>query len=70
MSQNESEEKTCRACAYSFMEPDGPFCCGHRDAGPFGLSLHRGPPQHCGPDRAKFTQHPLRTPAGDIKPRP
>lgn len=70
MNQNESEEKTCSACAYSFMEPDGPLCCGHKDSGPFGLSLRRGPPQHCGPDRARFEQHPLRSPSGELKPRP
>lgn len=61
----------CHACAYSGMEPDGPpeLICGHDDAGGFGIftRLAAGPGGHCGPDRPKFEQHPLRNSDGSLR---
>lgn len=59
--------KNCRACAHSYMEPDDDLTCGHPDSGPVGLYCYRKPPDHCGPDRTKFKQHPLRNPNGSLK---
>lgn len=64
--------KTCLACAHCGTEPDDPrFICGHKDAGEFGLYL-RGltvvqPAKHCGEERSKFEQHPLRNEDGSLK---
>lgn len=60
--------KNCKACAHSYMEPDADLTCGHPDSGPMGLYCHRKPPDHCGPTRTKFSQHPLRNPDGTLKP--
>ena len=59
--------ENCRACRYSYMEPDDDLTCGHPDSGAFGLYCHRAPPEHCGPERTKFEQHPLRNPDGTLK---
>lgn len=63
-------EKTCYACAYSFMEPDSPLVCGHPDTnnGGWGLNIgYQGKPlEHCG-DFTKFKQHPGRRPDGSLK---
>jgi len=61
-------KKNCKACKYCFMEPsDMNLTCGHPDSGPFGKYVHRGPIAHCGLDRTKFEQHPLRTEDGRLK---
>ena len=60
-------EKNCYACSYSYMEPDSPLICGHKDSGTFGLHVPRRPADHCGPDRTKFEQHPKRNPNGSLK---
>lgn len=60
--------KNCAACKHSFMEPDDELTCGHPDSGFMGKYVHRGPVPHCGPDRTKFEQHPLRNPDGTLKP--
>lgn len=64
--------RNCRACAHSYMEPDDDLTCGHPDSGPMGLYVGNGhgPDSaggHCGATRAKFSQHPLRNPDGNIK---
>jgi hypothetical protein len=59
-------KKTCRACAYSYMEPDSDLTCGHPDSGTFGLTLLKEPVHHC-PDYIKFKQHPSRNPDGSLK---
>lgn len=61
---------TCKACRHCFMEPDSDFCCGHPDAGSFGILIRHAIAEdgHCGPLRPKFEQHPLRTPEGDLLP--
>jgi len=53
------------------MEPDDDFCCGHPDAGAFGTYVRSAasPGGHCGPERPKFEQHPLRKPDGLLKGR-
>ncbi len=71
-------EKSCRACAHSYLEPDASYpVCGHKDAGTFGVYTHRATQVekdptnegigHCGPERSKFEQHPLRNPDGTFK---
>jgi hypothetical protein len=52
------------------MEPDDDFCCGHPDAGEVGTYVKRAAVEggHCGPERPKFEQHPLRTADGYMKP--
>lgn len=57
----------CRACSYSYMEPDSELTCGHPDSGLFGLYVHRGPAPHCGPEHVKFEQHPRRNADGSLK---
>ena len=42
--------------------------CGHPDSGPFGKFLNYGPIEHCGSDRTKFKQHPLRNTDGSLGP--
>lgn len=64
--------KTCLACAHCGTEPDDPrFICGHKDAGEFGVYLrllsNPLPAKHCGDDRAKFEQHPMRNENGSLK---
>ncbi len=52
------------------MEPsDMNFTCGHPDAGAFGIYTHRATAEggHCGPERSKFKQHPLRNADGTLK---
>lgn len=63
----ESEKKNCRACKWSYMEPDSGLICGHNDAGVFGTTIYREPLDHC-PEFKKFDQHPLRNPNGSLKP--
>ena len=69
-------EKNCWACAHSYMEPDSPaLICGHKDSGDVGKYVtgiapngkERGPVAHCGPERKKFEQHPLRNADGSLK---
>lgn len=73
-------EKNCHACKHSYMGPgDDELVCGHPDAGPMGEyarvasegRVRSGAvlPKlgHCGPERAKFEQHPLRNPDGSLK---
>ncbi len=62
-------EKNCRACRFCYMEPDDDFVCGHKDAGQFGIYTKHAAAKggHCGPERPKFEQHPLRHPNGDLK---
>lgn len=61
-----STRRECRLCAHSYFEPDGDYpVCGHKDSGMFGLYVGNGHGPdtaggHCGPDRVKFEQHPLR----------
>lgn len=60
----------CAACSYSYMEPDDThLVCGHPDSGPLGLYVHRATERrgHCGPERSKFEQHPLRLPDGRLR---
>jgi len=77
----EESKKNCGACAHSYMGPsDNELVCGHPDAGGFGrytsiaaegrlrdgsIDLSQA---HCGPDRLKFEQHPLRNEDGSLKP--
>ena len=59
----------CYACAHSYMGPgDSELVCGHEDAGIFGRFARRASEErgHCGPDRPKFEQHPLRNPDGSL----
>jgi hypothetical protein len=58
--------KNCRACRYSYMEPDSDLICGHPDSGTFGLTIRKEPLDHC-KDFSKFQQHPLRKTNGDLK---
>ena len=60
---------TCLACKFCFMEPDDDFTCGHPDAGPMVkyVRVAASSGGHCGPERPKFEQHPLRTPEGGLK---
>lgn len=76
-------ERKCTACASCYMEPDDMnFICGHKDAGPYGIYTHQAVASeaekvkaqsehpgygHCGPDRPKFVQHPLRKLDGSLK---
>lgn len=62
-------EKNCRACKHSLMEPDDDLACGHPDAGSVGTYAYiaAGPSGHCGAERPKFEQHPLRHPDGELK---
>ncbi len=55
----------CRACSFSYMEPDSGLICGHSDAGTFGLTIRSEPLDHC--KWKKFEQHPGRTSDGDLK---
>jgi hypothetical protein len=60
------DNKTCYACAYSYMEPDSPFLiCGHPEEGVFGTYLRKQPLEDCGWER--FEQHPRRTEKGELK---
>lgn len=61
-------EPSCRACASCYLD-DMDFICGHKDAGDWGkkVNVAASSEGHCGPSLKKFVQHPLRTPAGDIK---
>lgn len=62
--------KNCKACCHSYCEPDADYIvCGHPDGGLFGAYIHRasGESGHCGPERPKFEQHPLRTAEGSLK---
>lgn len=57
----------CRACSFCSMEPDDDrLICGHPDAGPAGLYMDPAPAKHCGPNRSKFKQHPMRNANGDL----
>lgn len=64
--------KNCQACSFCYYEPDADYpICGHPDSGTMGLFVGNGhgpdsPGGHCGPDRTKFEQHPLRTPEGNL----
>jgi len=60
--------ENCRACAHSYMEPDGEavLICGHKDAGLFGLYVRQEPLAHCG--WKKFEQHSGRNRDGSLKP--
>jgi len=61
-------EKNCQACRHCYLEPDDMnFICGHPDSGTFGKYVNRGPVPHCGPERTKFEQHPLRNSDGTLK---
>lgn len=63
----------CYACKHSYMEPDdGRLVCGHKDAGSLGVYADRAvrEGEHCGPERPKFGQHPLRNPDGSLKMHP
>lgn len=56
-----ASEKSCADCKYCFMESsDMNFACGHPESGSLGIYINHGIPEHCGPDRSKFEQHPLR----------
>jgi hypothetical protein len=59
-----TEKKNCRACAHSYMEPDGPLVCGAVNE-PWGLTI-RQDLVNCGNGRL-FEQHPLRNPDGSLK---
>ena len=63
--------KTCKACSYCYLD-DWDFICGHPDAkaGVFGDYTYKAIMDngHCGPDRPKFEQHPLRNEDGTLKP--
>lgn len=62
---------TCRACKHCGQEPrNQEFVCRHPDAGVVGvyIPIATAPSGHCGPERPKFEQHPLRTPEGDPRP--
>jgi len=70
-----SKDTPCAACKYSYMEPDGPLTCGHKDAGPWGKSIAWRSPVSprleggfCGPDASQFEQHPLRNEDGSLNP--
>ena len=67
-SQPPSTLMTCKACAFSGIEPDSPyFICGHPDANPpWGLHIKKEPLDHC-PNFSKFEQHPGRNPDGTLK---
>lgn len=63
----------CKACAYSYMEPDGEprLICGHPDSGSMGKYLlgrltTPQPLEHC--EGKKFEQHEQRTRDGNLKP--
>lgn len=66
-------EKNCRACAFSYLDMEsGNIVCGHEDSGIFGIYLHSAKApyregEHCGPNRSKFEQHPMRQENGDLK---
>jgi hypothetical protein len=54
------------------MEPgEARLICGHIDSGKFGKYLNGlskpEPMAHCGPERTKFEQHPMRNPNGSLK---
>lgn len=59
----------CKACKYSFMEPDSDLTCGHPDAGTFGVYCRHASASngHCGPELQKFEQHPLRADDGRLR---
>jgi hypothetical protein len=60
--------KNCKACRFCYMEPDDMnFICGHKDAGVFGLYIHRAVDGHCGQELTKFEQHPLRDEEGNLR---
>lgn len=59
-------KKNCRACGFSYMEPDSGLICGHPDAGFFGVTIRTEPAAHC-PDFVKFQQHPKRQANGDLR---
>lgn len=62
--------KNCHACAHSYMGPDDDkLVCGHTDAGVMGkyAEVATLPEGHCGPERPKFEQHPLRNPDGSLR---
>lgn len=54
----------CRACAYSYMEPDSDLICGAVNQ-PFGLTIRKDL-EHCDGGK-KFEQHPLRNPDGSLR---
>jgi len=56
----------CRACRFSFMEPDDNLTCGHPESGTMGQYVHRGRVKHC-KQADKFEQHPQRNPDGSLK---
>lgn len=64
-----NDEKNCKACTHSFMEPDDDLTCGHPDAGVMGIYVQhaRAEKGHCGPALPKFEQHPLRNSDGSLK---
>ena len=58
----------CRACKFCYLD-DMDFICGHSNAGQFGklVRITSSENGHCGINRPKFKQHPLREENGDLK---
>lgn len=52
--------KDCRGCRYCFLEPDDDFCCGHEEAGPYGVytKLARQLGDICGPEAKLYEADP------------
>lgn len=64
---SDKPEPNCRACKFSYMEPDDDLTCGHPGAGSMGRYVkHRAEFKHC-VKFDKFEQHPHRKPNGDLK---
>jgi hypothetical protein len=67
---NPEENRNCRSCAHSGMEPDDlNLTCFHPDAGTFGQYIRSEPLPHCG-SFVKWKPHPRRTPEGGLCPSP
>lgn len=49
-------ERKCTSCKHCFLEPDDDFCCGHDDAGMWGVYVRQATADggHCGPALHKF----------------
>jgi hypothetical protein len=58
-------KKNCRACRFSYMEPDSGLICGLPELGTFGRTIRKDG-EHCA-GFSKFEQHRLRNRDGSLK---
>jgi len=68
--EQQLKDPPCTACQHSYMGPaNKELVCGHKGAGLLGTyaRLASGSDGHCGPEKLRFAQHPLRNTNGSLK---